>query len=486
MSNTLARNYFLPTDVSTDTLRLTIVWHPSLASGPALAMALADAFDKLGMTRDNMRLNVPVRIRTTPVPSPDRPLRSIDWEKAEINGVIVFSNAGLVRAARRGWSAFFQDIKERRRAAGGRLFVMTIAADTVGRGFCLEDEEHVDRNFVGKLSQPTEGTLRRLQIRMLAAVGQHFKAACHGPMSLGNQQAPEVVFTVQQAPEVVFTVRQAPEVVFTIQQVPEVVFTSQQVPEVVFTSQQVPEVVFTSQQVPEVVFINHASKDGRDIAEWIDSYVRSTDLGVSTFIDSRNIPAGMNYRTAFEHSIAQSAFLSIQTDAWGSRPYCQWELMHAKRCRRPIIAVRRIRAGEDRAFPYAGNMPTHSLPPELEHNGHRRWLSHWRARTGRPPLELKETELIIRSICSEVLRCIIWERTAQRVLSRLKRQDAVVLPRPPELADLALIRTGRLRNMHLIVYPDPPVGNVERDLLDALRGDIEIKTLSEISEQIAA
>ena len=87
-------------------------------------------------------------------------------------------------------------------------------------------------------------------------------------------------------------------------------------------------------------------------------------------------------------------------------------------------------------------------------------------------------------------------RVGDHLLERLpvvyRRADAVIRrkqqhgpferrARPPELADLAFLAgkaTGG--NKLTIVYPDPPIGTEEADLMNVLRGNIELRTLSEL------
>ena len=91
-------------------------------------------------------------------------------------------------------------------------------------------------------------------------------------------------------------------------------------------------------------------------------------------------------------------------------------------------------------------------------------------------------ESLLVDVLSEGLRCDLFLRqAAQRLTERQRR--GLTLPRPPELFDLIQRSTDEIGSV--VVYPDPPIPTVEREIIDnALRRvapNTEIKTLGELS-----
>src|SRR5262249_12077365 len=107
---------------------------------------------------------------------------------------------------------------------------------------------------------------------------------------------------------------------------------------------------------PIKVFISHTSRSGRQLAADIDK--RLTGLaryGFEPFLDVHALTPGRNYIQQFESVISGGVFLAIQTDDYAARRFCRWEMLTAKRCRRPILVAQMLAEGEARSFPYSGN-----------------------------------------------------------------------------------------------------------------------------------
>lgn len=80
---------------------------------------------------------------------------------------------------------------------------------------------------------------------------------------------------------------------------------------------------------------------------------------------------------------------------------------------------------------------------------------------------------------SEGLRCDLFERQAARVIGDHKH--ALMLPRPPEFFDVVDAKSLP----DIIVYPDPPLGEIEESLLvkalKVLSPSTRLATLGELS-----
>ena len=90
-------------------------------------------------------------------------------------------------------------------------------------------------------------------------------------------------------------------------------------------------------------------------------------------------------------------------------------------------------------------------------------------------------EALLVDVLSEGLRCDLFMRQAEQKLSDLDQQG-LTLPRPPELFDLIQRSAEDLGS--IVVYPDPPVPTVEREIIDSALERVapatEIKTLGEL------
>ncbi|WP_192179973.1 toll/interleukin-1 receptor domain-containing protein [Mesorhizobium amorphae] len=189
----------------------------------------------------------------------------------------------------------------------------------------------------------------------------------------------------------------------------------------------------------EPIFVSHAKADGDKSARAIVDFINMTKDGVplETFYDATELMPGENYEDRFKEEIGRGTLLAIVSDVYDSRPWCVFELTQAKRWRRPIVLAdvggRRI----SRTYPYGANVPRVRVRPDT---GDTSWI-----------------ELLLVETMSEGLRCDLFEQQA----TEASPTDTLVLPRPPELFDI--IHRDALPSR--IVYPDPPLGDIETDLL---------------------
>jgi hypothetical protein len=190
----------------------------------------------------------------------------------------------------------------------------------------------------------------------------------------------------------------------------------------------------------ETIFISHAKRDGRVVAERIVRHISdpSNGLKLDTFYDALELESGEEWIAGLKHYATTGSLIALVTDAYDERPWCNQEILWAKEKRRPIVLVDIGRSRVDRSFPYAGNVPL-----------------------VRDPLETTGSiEQMLLDVLSEALRCDLFIKTAGG------KADILPLPRPPELADLAFFLAEHKGKT--LVYPDPPLSNVEIDLLKVL------------------
>ncbi|RCK33946.1 hypothetical protein TH9_05920 [Thalassospira xiamenensis] len=191
----------------------------------------------------------------------------------------------------------------------------------------------------------------------------------------------------------------------------------------------------------EKIFVSHAKADGDSTASAIVNFVNNErqDVPLHTFYDAKELNPGEDYRERFVEEIGVGTLLAIVSDIYDSRPWCVFELTAAKRKRRPIVLADIGQRRTSRTYPYGANLPKVRLYPEVVNT---EWIE----------------ELLVE-VLSEGLRCDLFERQALRVLTNA--DDALILPRPPELFDL--VDAEKIPEM--IIYPDPPLGEIEETLL---------------------
>jgi hypothetical protein len=218
------------------------------------------------------------------------------------------------------------------------------------------------------------------------------------------------------------------------------------------------------------VFLSHAKADGENAALLIEGFRRvKPDERVNSidmFFDSSDTLAGSRYDAQFRSVIEQGVFLALVTDAYHTRRWCQWELLLAKERQRPIVVWDRSQKGILRSFPYFGNVPV-----VRAHDVH----------STDPPVDADIEELLL-ALLLEALRMQVWKDYAGERIAARKAADGLgevaLFARPPELTDIAYHR--RAKGVPIIVYPDPPIGQDERDLLSAADPDVQLLALSEL------
>jgi hypothetical protein len=202
-------------------------------------------------------------------------------------------------------------------------------------------------------------------------------------------------------------------------------------------------------------FLSYSKHDGhgKDIAEAIRCWLYQNSA-LSSFLDVYDIPAGLPFPDVIDHHIVNSIFLAIQTDSYSSREWCRREVIEAKRKGVPMIVVDCLHTGDERAFPYLGNVPVVRMDPVTK--------DHLPEIAGR--------------LLDEVLVDFLW-RCRVEVLPE-RRPDTVFMARPPELVSLATLAVAEdMRKV--VVYPDPPLDIEELRLLGATWSDLRIRTMTQ-------
>ena len=225
------------------------------------------------------------------------------------------------------------------------------------------------------------------------------------------------------------------------------------------------------------IFLSHAKADlhaaeaeNRDaIVERLRQRMMNANYGLDAYFDATHVLPGSSWRKQFRRAIASGSLFAVGTDSFASRPICQWELLQAKRARRPIVTINAVEERETASFAYGGNLPT--------------------KRVAR--LDDAELDRLLLDLVMEMARVELWLREARTVVDHAGVRDATLLPRPAELVDLAFqvlddeVEGDPNDRSTTLVYPDPPLSDDVLELLEALKPPhIRILPLSRVQLQV--
>ena len=193
------------------------------------------------------------------------------------------------------------------------------------------------------------------------------------------------------------------------------------------------------------IFISHSKRDkdnlGRVNAENLRDYLRKETKGDS-FYDVNDIVDGFRFDKQIESAIKDSLLIVLFTNTYSSREWCRRELLTAKKHKIPAIAVFMVNGDIDRVFPYIGNIPS------TIYNG------DWR-----PVLNL-------------LFRTALDQYHELLLLGKLSDAETSVLPFSPEAFSLSIVDEAKKK----VLYPEPPLGPEEIEILQAIRSDTKFYT----------
>ena len=200
------------------------------------------------------------------------------------------------------------------------------------------------------------------------------------------------------------------------------------------------------------LFVSHAKADlasTGDAAKKIHDYVVSDTTG-NSFFDVTDLGAGHSIGKQINDALEGGVFVSVRTDSYSSRDWCQRELLVAKQNRLPTLTVEILRKGESLSSPYGGNGPTMMWADSPE-------------------------EVVSRALV-ECLRAAYFRKESKRTIeSAGLPEDSVAMNRPPELLDLV---QGPIRRQgaQVVIHPDPELSASLRELLAAANPRLKLVT----------
>lgn len=204
---------------------------------------------------------------------------------------------------------------------------------------------------------------------------------------------------------------------------------------------------------PIKLFISHSKHDESklDAAEFRDYINSQTQL--KTFFDTNDIAYGSNFGDEIKRAAQESALVVFQSDSYSDREWCRIEVLEAKSAGCPIVIVNAIENGEKRAFPYLGNYPS---------------------------IRFKNNFLDIIDL---TLEQVLFNLSTKLFIDSLTNLYGIkadrILSTSPELFNFIQLKAHGImeeENFGLVVYPDPPLGSEEMEILNKLDGNFHFIT----------
>lgn len=199
-------------------------------------------------------------------------------------------------------------------------------------------------------------------------------------------------------------------------------------------------------QAPVTIFLSHAKADLDPGRQDPVHHTRDAagELPIEQWYDAREIATGQRFADAISAGIRDcSIMLAFNTDQYSSRPWCRREVLEAKRQGAHILIVDALESGEARSFPYAGNVP----------------VVRW---------QFKDPGVDARRIIDRAVLEALRFKHNRAVLEAGVAPGETVLPAAPEALTLAH-DAGDGETDKIFLYPDPPLGREELDVLQRLR-----------------
>lgn len=217
-------------------------------------------------------------------------------------------------------------------------------------------------------------------------------------------------------------------------------------------------------KAPVKLFLSHTKVDVDSdprVMEALDSYLKHSQP-VRAWEDSGDIAAGSAFAEEIEDGVKDSSLLCVLTDHYSTREWCRKEIILAKQHRRPVVVVAAFRSQEVRSFPYLGNVPVFRWPCTP---------------TGGDKAELAA---INRAAAAATVDLMLKETLrhlhATALLEQTRQEGDEIFARPPELLSLLRVRGARA-----VLYPDPPLGREELELLS----EVDVPTTTPLSRLAA-
>ena len=194
----------------------------------------------------------------------------------------------------------------------------------------------------------------------------------------------------------------------------------------------------------QTIFISHSKQDddkyGLRLATGLRDYLLEQGTKLSSFFDVNSIMEGYNFENQIINSVDSSIMVVIFSNAYSSREWCVKEILRAKKNKIPLIVVFAVTGDIDRTFPYIGNVPATI------------YRNDWN-----PVINL-------------LLRTTLYNRYQNKLLDKLKGDGMEILPFMPDAYCLSYYKDKHDVD---ILYPEPPLGWCEKEVLDEIKGNVK-------------
>lgn len=205
------------------------------------------------------------------------------------------------------------------------------------------------------------------------------------------------------------------------------------------------------------LFISHSKKDsdelGKNKAEELREYLRR-DTKLDSFFDANEIQDGYDFGKQIKDNLEDSLLVILKTNTYSEREWCRIEALVGKNNMLPTIAVSLINGEVKRNFPYLGNVPLI------------RYDENW------------------SDVINLLLRTALNQYHQKALLDILKTETAnlnfEILPFTPELFSFSILSPDTT----CVLYPEPPLGTEEIDLLRKLKNEIRFLTPMQIHTEL--
>lgn len=196
------------------------------------------------------------------------------------------------------------------------------------------------------------------------------------------------------------------------------------------------------------IFISHTKKDedcmGIEKANELKAYLRA-DTKLNSFYDANDILDGYSFGDQIKENLKKSLLIILETSTYSDREWCRIEAIVGKENYVPTVVVSLFNGMIPRTFPYLGNTP------KIRFDG------NW------------------DEVICLLLRTALDKYYEERYLENFSQANSKVIPLMPEF-----INIGKVDGVNQILYPEPPLGNEELEVVKRQFPTITFNTPSQI------
>lgn len=196
------------------------------------------------------------------------------------------------------------------------------------------------------------------------------------------------------------------------------------------------------------LFISHTKKDedrlGIEKANELKAYLRA-DTKLNSFYDANDILDGYSFGDQIKENLKKSLLVILETSTYSDREWCRIEAIVGKENHVPTVVVSLFNGLIPRTFPYLGNTP------KIRFGG------NW------------------DEVICLLLRTALDKYYEERYLENFSQANSKVIPMMPEF-----INIGKVDGVNQILYPEPPLGNEELEVVKRQFPTITFNTPSQI------